>query len=81
MTPESTKKNEPAFRAPNPAELKAAAEEDSILERQSHEVEGDINEEHTEAERVDTVDADIDDRPVAEEMSNSQTVKANISGH
>jgi hypothetical protein len=80
MTSENTTKKEPPFRTPNPSELKAAAVEDSILDRYPHETDDDINEEHPEAKQADVVDVDVDGRPVAEETS-SQTVKANLSGH
>lgn len=73
--------NNPVFRTPNPTELKAAAVEDPILDRYPHETDNDINEEHPEAEKADVVDTEVDDRPVSEERSNSQTVKANLSGH
>ncbi|XGW00318.1 MAG: hypothetical protein ACAF41_15455 [Leptolyngbya sp. BL-A-14] len=73
--------DKPVFRTPNPTELKAAAVEDSILDRYPHEADNDINEEHPEAEKADVVGAAVDDRPVAEETRNSQTVKANLSGH
>ncbi|HEY9882214.1 MAG TPA: hypothetical protein V6C98_01260 [Thermosynechococcaceae cyanobacterium] len=78
MTSENTTKKEPPFRTPNPSELKAAAVEDSILDRYPHETDDDINEDHPDAKQTDVVD--VDGRPVAEETS-SQTVKANLSGH
>lgn len=81
MTSDHSPKDNPVFRTPNPTELKAAAIEDSILDRYSNEVDDDINEERPEAETVDVVDANVDDRPSAQETSNSQTVKANLSGH
>jgi hypothetical protein len=81
MTSDHPQKDNPVFQTPNPTELKAAAVEDSILDRYPHDVDDDINEEHPEAEQVDVVDAGVDDRPAAEETRKSQTVKANISGH
>ena len=81
MTSEHTQKDKPVFQTPNPTELKAAAEEDSIIDRYPHEADNDINEEHPETDKANAVDTAIDDRPVAEETRNSQTVKANISGH
>ncbi|MBW4473471.1 MAG: hypothetical protein KME45_24305 [Stenomitos rutilans HA7619-LM2] len=81
MTSDHSQKDKPVFQTPNPTELKAAAVEDSILDRYPHGVDNDINEEHPEAEQVDVVDSKVDDRPGAEESHNSQTVKANLSGH
>ncbi|MBD2074368.1 hypothetical protein H6F86_10830 [Phormidium sp. FACHB-592] len=80
MTSENTTRNDPPFRTPNPTELKAAALEDSILDRYPHETDDDINEEHPEAKQADVVDISVSDRPVDQETS-SQTVKANLSGH
>lgn len=73
--------DKPVFRTPNPTELKAAAVEDSILDRYPHETDNDVNEEHPEAKKAEAVDTEVDDRPSAEKMANSQTVKANLSGH
>ena len=81
MTSDHSQQDGTVFRTPNPTELKAAAVEDSLLERYPHEVEGDTNEDHPEAKKADATNAEVDDRPVAEETRDSQTVKANISGH
>ncbi|MBW4695772.1 MAG: hypothetical protein KME27_28825 [Lyngbya sp. HA4199-MV5] len=81
MTLDHSQKDNPVFRIPNPTELKAAAVEDSILDRYPNDVDDDINEERPAAETVDVVDAKADDRPSAEDTHNSQTVKANLSGH
>ena len=80
MTSDNTTRKDPPFRTPNPTELKAAAVEDSILDRYPHETDSDTNEEHPEVKQADVVDASVDGRPVTQETS-SQTVKANLSGH
>jgi hypothetical protein len=71
MTSNHLQKNKPAPCTPEPTELKAAAIEDSILDRYPHDVEDDINAEHPEAEKAEVVDAETDDRPVSKETSNS----------
>ena len=61
--------NEPLFRTPNPTELKEAAKQDPIHDRDSAQ-ESDPNQDDTEVDRLGVAD-----------MSDSQVVKANISGH
>ncbi|MDX2243538.1 MAG: hypothetical protein NW224_22890 [Leptolyngbyaceae cyanobacterium bins.302] len=67
-------KNQPVFQTPNPEELKKAAKEDPIHEREGAE-EADVTDEFADK------DSEQIGREVSEEMANSQTTIANLGGH
>lgn len=67
-----TQANQPVFQTPNPKQLKKAAKEDPIQEREG-------------AKEMDVAD-DADDskqigREVSTEMANSQATITNLGGH
>jgi hypothetical protein len=69
MSSNDPEPNKPLFRTPNPTELKEAAKEDPIHDRDSAQ-ESDTKQDDTEVERLGVAD-----------MLNSQVIRANTSGH
>lgn len=66
--------NQPVFQTPNPDELKKAAQEDPIHEREGAE-EADVAGEFVEDQSAQM------GREISEDMANSQTTIANLGGH
>lgn len=77
-------KGAPLFKTPNPAELKADAAKVPAEERQASNYEGnvsdDLNDSVHDDENVDTPEVELD-RAKTNNLSDSQIINANISGH